>query len=166
MEDIAREAGAGKATLYRHFRNKDAVVEALLEREAARFVAQLTAAAAARADAADQLETAFVTGVRFFVRHPVLTRGRDEEPGMLLPRVTADGGPLVTRGLALFVSLIEDGIEAGELRRVDPLAAAEVIMRLILSYYAFPPMYVQVDDDEQAESFARALVAGGLRRHD
>ncbi|MCC5950293.1 MAG: TetR/AcrR family transcriptional regulator [Nitriliruptoraceae bacterium] len=164
MEDIAREAGAGKATLYRHFRNKDAVVEALLAREADRFVQLLSAAADARPDAASKLEAAFTTGVRFFVEHPVLTTGRDEGPAVLLPRVTADGGPLVTRGLALFADLIEVGVQDGELRNVEPMAAAEVVMRLILSYYAFPPMHVRVEDEAEAAAFAHALVAGGLRR--
>ena len=164
MEDIAREAGAGKATLYRHFSNKDAVIDALLEREAERFGRELEAAAGAHGDAASRIEAAFLAGVRFFVEHPVLTKGRDEEPGLLLPRITADGGPLVVKGLDLFERLIAEGVRAGELREVEPRAAAEVVMRLILSYFSFPPMHVRVDDPEEAQAFAHGLVAGGLRR--
>jgi AcrR family transcriptional regulator len=166
MEDIAREATAGKATLYRHFANKDAVIDALLEREAARLDRRLRGAADEHDEAARRLEAAFVAGVEFFVDHPVLTKGRDEEPGILLPRITANGGPLVRRGMELFTALIAEGIAAGELRQVDPAAAAEVIMRLILSYFSFPPMHVRVDDPAEASAFAHALVAGGLRaRH-
>jgi AcrR family transcriptional regulator len=163
MEDIAREARAGKATLYRHFANKDAVIDALLEREADRFVRALTRAADGHTDAAGKLEAAFLAGVRFFVEHPVLTRGRDEEPGLLLPRVTANGGPLVTRGLELFRAVIDDGVRRGELRPVDPEPAAEVVVRLILSYFTFPPMHVRVDDPAEASSFAHALIAGAFR---
>ena len=163
MEDIAREARAGKATLYRHFANKDAVIDALLAREAARLDHQLRVAAAGADDAASRIEAAFVAGVRFFVEHPVLTKGRDEEPGLLLPRITSNGGPVVERALELFTELIGSGVEAGELRLVDPRAAAEVVVRLILSYFCFPPMHVQVDDPEEARAFAHALVAGGLR---
>jgi AcrR family transcriptional regulator len=163
MEDVAREARAGKATLYRHFANKDAVIDALLERESARFDRQLRAAAADHDDAAERIEAAFVVGVRFFVEHPVMTRGRDEEPGFLLPRITANGGPMVARGLELFEQLIREGMDRGELRTVDAPAAAEVIVRLILSYFAFPPMHVAVDDPAEARAFAHGLVAGGLR---
>jgi TetR/AcrR family transcriptional regulator, repressor for uid operon len=67
MEDIARDAGAGKATLYRHFANKDAVVDALVAREADRFVRALNAAIETGGDAAGKLEAAFLAGVRFFV---------------------------------------------------------------------------------------------------
>src|SRR5690606_14551348 len=109
-----------------------------------------------------RVEAAFVAGVRFFVEHPVLTRGRDEEPGLLLPRITANGGPLVVQGLDLFEQLIAEGVASGELRDVEPAAAAEVVVRLILSYFACPPMHVRVDDPEEARSFAHRLVAGGL----
>jgi AcrR family transcriptional regulator len=163
MEDIAREARAGKATLYRHFANKDAVIDALLEREAGRFARRLERAAAQEATAAGRVEAAFLAGVRFFVEHPVMTKGRDEEPGILLPRITANGGPLVVSGLDLFGRLIREGVESGELRRIDPDAAAEVVVRLILSYFSFPPMFVRVEDPDEARAFAHALVAGGLR---
>lgn len=162
MEDIAREARAGKATLYRYFANKDAVIDALLEREAGRFVQELEAAASGYDRAPERIEAAFLAGVRFFVEHPVLIRSRDEESGRLLPRVTANGGPLVTLGLDLFERLIRVGIADGELRQVEPRAAAEVVVRLILSYFTFPPMHVRVDDPEQARRFAHRLVAGGL----
>jgi len=163
MEDIAREARAGKATLYRHFRNKDAVIDDLLEREGERFSRALEDGAAGHDTASGRIEGAFLAGVRFFVAHPILTKGRDEEPGILLPRITAGGGPLVRRGLALFTELIAEGVASGELRRVDPAAAAEVVVRLILSYFAFPPMHLRVDDPVEAAAFARALVAGALR---
>jgi AcrR family transcriptional regulator len=163
MEDIAREATAGKATLYRHFSNKDAVIDALLAREADRFARVLDRAVADRPDAGARVEAAFLAGVRFFLEHPVLTKGRDEEPGILLPRITANGGPVVRQGLALFTALIEQGVDAGEFRRVDPPAAAEVVMRLILSYFSFPPMHVRVDDPAEAQAFAHGLVAGALR---
>jgi AcrR family transcriptional regulator len=162
MEDIAREAHAGKATLYRYFPNKDAVVDALLEAEADRLERRLREAAAERPNASARIEAAFLAGVEFYVTHPVLTRGRDDEPGLLLPRITANDGALVGRLLDLFAELIEAGVASGELRRVRPREAAEVVVRLILSWFAFPPMEVRVDDEDAAREFAHALVAGGL----
>lgn len=164
MEDVAAEAGAGKATLYRYFDNKDAVVDALLAREAQRFVAEVSAAVDEHEHASARIEGAFVAGVRFFVDHPMLTKGRDEEPGELLPRIQATSGPVVMGALELYADLIAEGIEEGELRRVDPRTAAEVIVRLILSYFSFPPMVVRVDDPDELRAFASALVAGGLAR--
>jgi AcrR family transcriptional regulator len=163
MEDIAREARAGKATLYRHFSNKDDLIDALLVREAARFQRRLARAAEGADGVLAAIQAAFVAGVRYFIEHPVLTKGRDEEPALLLERVTAQRGPMVETGLDWFAGLIEQGIAAGEVREVDPRAAAEVIMRLILSYFTFPPMVIRMENDAEAQGLARALVAGGLR---
>jgi len=69
----------------------------------------------------------------------------------------------VRRGLELFTDVLVDGVASGELRPVDPPAAAEVIMRLMLSYFSIPPLYVRVDDEGEARAFAHALVAGGFR---
>lgn len=162
MEDIAREARAGKATLYRYFANKDAVIDALLEREAERLEGRMRAAVEATSSTVEAIEAAYVTGVDFYLTHPVLTRDRDES-GVLLPRIIADGGPQVRLLLDLFAELIADGVERGELRAVRPREAAEVVVRLMLSYFAFPPMEVRVDDPEESRAFAHALVAGGLR---
>jgi AcrR family transcriptional regulator len=163
MEDVARGARAGKATLYRYFANKDAVLDALLEREAERLERRLREAADAAPTCAAAVEAAYVAGVDFYVTHPMLTRGRDEEPGLILPRITSDGGTHLGTLLDFFARLIARGVDAGEFRGVEPRQAAEVVVRLMLSYFAFPPMEVDVTDEEQSRAFAHALVAGGLR---
>lgn len=164
MEDIAREAGAGKATLYRHFANKSDLIDALLVREGGRLRRRLDHAFAAHEQVLPGIEEAFLAGVRFLVEHPVLTKGRDEEPGMLLERVTAHRGPLVETALDIFADVIATGVERGELRDVQPRWAAEVLVRLMLSWFAFPPMAIPVHDPEGARQFAHELIAEGLAR--
>lgn len=165
MEDIAREAGAGKATLYRHFSNKSDLIDALLVAEGERLRRRLNRARENREGVLPGIEDAFLTGVRFLVEHPVLTRGRDEEPAMLLERVTAHRGPLVEAALDWFAGVIREGIDAGEIRHVEPRWAAEVLVRLMLSWFAFPPMAIPVEDPAQARVFAHALITAGLARH-
>lgn len=162
MEDIAREAGAGKATLYRHFSNKSDLIDALLVGEGERLRRRLNRAYEGREGVLPGLEDAFLTGVRFLVEHPVLTRGRDEEPAMLLERVTAHQGPLVEAALDWFAQVVQDGIDAGEVREVEPRWAAEVLVRLMLSWFAFPPMAIPVHDPARAGVFAHALITEGL----
>lgn len=165
MEDIAREAGAGKATLYRYFANKDAVVDALLERESERFQRRMRRAVDEHGGGLTGLQAAFIAGVRFFTTHPLLTRGRDEDPGLLLERIAASRGPLVDAGLEWFAAEIAASKEAGEVRGdVDPEVAAEVLMRLVLSYFSFRPMVLDVDDDEQVKILAREIVVRSLGR--
>lgn len=61
MVDVAAEAGVAKGLLYRHFPSKDALFEALLERQGAEFVKALqgVAASAATDDRMDLLRRGF-----------------------------------------------------------------------------------------------------------
>ena len=79
-----------------------------------------------------------------------------------MSRITSDGGTHLGTLLDFFARLIARGVDAGEFRRVEPRQAAEVVVRLMLSYFAFPPMEVDVTDEEESRAFAHALVAGGL----
>lgn len=163
MEDVARAAGAGKATLYRYFANKDALIDALLAREGDRFQRRLQRSVAAADTVLAGLEEAFVVGIRFFTEHPVLNRGRDEDPALLLERVTASRGPLVDAGLAWFAGQVAAGQQAEQIRAdIDPRVAAEVLMRLILSYFTFPPMVLRPDDDAAVHGLAHEIVVRGL----
>lgn len=162
MEDIAREAGAGKATLYRHFSNKSDLIDALLVGEADRLRRRLTGAFRSREGVLPGIEEAFLAGLRFLVDHPVLTRGRDEDPALLLERVAAHQGPLVEASLEWFADVIAQGIASGEVRQVEPHWAAEVLVRLMLSWFAFPPMVIPVHDPARARLFTHVLIADGL----
>lgn len=162
MEDIAREAGAGKATLYRHFANKSDLIDALLVAEGERLRRRLARAFEAHEAVLPGLEDAFLTGLQFLVEHPVLAKGREEEPAMLLQRVTAHRGPLVETALDTFADAIERGVAEGEIREVNPRWAAEVLVRLMLSWFAFPPMAIPVHDEAEVQRFAHVLVADAL----
>jgi AcrR family transcriptional regulator len=163
MEDIARGAGAGKATLYRYFPNKAAVVDALVERENARFTRVLERAVEGGPDAATRVEDAFVAGLGFLRSHPMLTKSLQEEPDVLLPYLTLRSGPVVQSGMAVFAHVIRAGIADGQLRDVDPEWAAETLFRLLMSFFSLPQLTIRVDDAQQVRTYARGLVAGGLR---
>jgi AcrR family transcriptional regulator len=162
MEDIARGAGAGKATLYRYFPNKAAVVDALVDRENHRFTRVLERAVDGEEGTAARVEAAFVAALEFLRSHPMLNKSLAEEPSMLLPYLTLRSGPVAQSGMALFTRVIREGVASGELRRVHPEWAAETLFRLLMSFFSLPQLSLRIDDPEQVRAYAHGLVAGGL----
>jgi AcrR family transcriptional regulator len=162
MEDIAREAGAGKATLYRYFPNKSAVVDALVARENERFTRRLTRAVEQGGTAAQKIESAFVAALDFLRSHSMLNKSLREEPEILLPYLTLRSGPMVQTGMRIFREVIEAGVGSGEFRPVHPEWAAETIFRLVMSFFSLPPLAIRVDDPAQVREYAHGLVAGTL----
>lgn len=162
MEDIAREAGAGKATLYRYYPNKAAVVDALVHRENERFTRRLTRAVAEGETAAEKIESAFVAALDFLRSHPMLNKSLREEPDVLLPYLTLRSGPMVETGMRIFHDVIHAGVRSGEFRKVHPEWAAETLFRLVMSFFSLPQLAIRVDDAEQVRQYAHGLVAGTL----
>lgn len=162
MQDISREAGAGKATLYRHFPNKQAVIEALVERESRRFVRRLRHAAQAAETHAQAVEDAFVAALAFLRTHPMLNKSLAEEPEILLPYLTLRTGPVARSSIELFAELIDAGCREGAFRALRVEWAAETLFRLLMSFFTLPAMTLDIDDPEQVRDYAHELVASGF----
>ena len=122
VDEIARRAGVGMGTLYRHFPTKDALIDAIVD---ARF-AELTASAERALEAPDAwegFEAFLVSAVELQAsdrgfKDALAARGRDE------PRVKAARRKLH----AVLDRLVARGREEGALR--DDLAAEDVTVLL------------------------------------
>ena len=90
MEDVARRAGVGVGTVYRHFPTKDALVRALV-------VAQMEAMTARGPEFLEILKLD-VTG-QILLREPGAPQQIDHSPGEMLKRLTGDFALLVDREL-------------------------------------------------------------------
>lgn len=135
VDDVAREAGVSRATVYRHVRDRDELVLAAFAREADRLLAEMTAAGAA----------SVVDGVLFAVdhvpEHPLLLEVLHDPPAgawdVCVERARAHVGPLLAGdddlvewvlrtvlSLLLVPSRRRDGDLRRFLERVLPAAAA------------------------------------------
>lgn len=72
MEDIAEEAGVGKGTIYRYFRDKEELYNALLIQASEQFAAELRDAMAESGEPRAQLEAMVAAILHHFDSHPHL----------------------------------------------------------------------------------------------
>ena len=157
LEDVAREAGASRATVYRAFPGgKDALFAALADREVHRLESAVEAAVADADDLEDALVAAIVAVARHLEGHAAFQFLLAHEPGLVLPhlafreldrllaRVRAFGAPLVARHLG------GDLDEAG--------VAAEWVARIVLSYTSCPAPGVVLTDVESVRKLVRSFV--------
>jgi AcrR family transcriptional regulator len=163
VEDVAREAGCSRATLYRAFPGgKDAVFDAVAGAELRRLETAVATAVAATDDG--DVEGALVAAITAIGRH---LDGHDvfrflllHEPELVLPhlafhrldallaRVRAFGGPLLER--------------AGHLPPDVAARTAEWVARIVISYTCSPSAGVQLTDDPSVRRLVRAFVLPGL----
>lgn len=163
IDDIAREAGVGRATLYRLFPGgRDAVFDAVLTTETARFGDCMAFLAAS----ADSLEDLLVAGIKQAATslqdHAALQFLLAHEPETLLPALAfhrMDGllgvvGSIVGPHLAPWLPI--DTSPEGSAR------AAEWVARIVLSYLCAPSPYVDFDDPGSVRQLVRTYMLPGL----
>ena len=149
LEDVAREAGMSRQTVYRYFGNKDALVTATILREERGFLDQMAEAVVAHRDVRPAMEAAIVTGLRAAREHPLLDRLLATEPEALLPFLTTGGGPVLSAARPAIQALLEQRLPHLEARLLRH--AADTATRLFISYAINPP-------DDDIEDVAAGLV--------
>ncbi len=85
LDDVAREAGCARATLYRYFPGKQPLICALVEREVDTFRRELLTAAGGADSLGEAVTTIITTAADALLQHPALTFVAAYEPEVLLP---------------------------------------------------------------------------------
>ena len=132
MEDIARQAGVTKGTIYLYFENKEAVFRSLIRESIGDALGQIVGQVAAfQGPSADLLRMALTA-----IGHFVLTSDR-----VVLPKIViAESGAfpemvrfyrseIIDKGLGVLTQVIQRGIDRGEFRNVP----AEHVARLCIA---------------------------------
>jgi len=116
MRALAREAGVSSAAPFRHFADKQALLDAVAEKAAGELERKLDAASSQCGDALTQFRAMSVAYVRFAAEHPALfdlVQSTKSMPGRFLGEVKDE------RRLKL-IALIIEGQNAGLIPEADP----------------------------------------------
>ena len=135
VDDVAREAGISRATLYRYFPGRGAVLAAVVRSETERLQRGLDDALADATTLAEALAAVAGYGARAFAGHEALQHLLDTEPGAVLPHLCFTGADSLLRVAA-------DRIAPHLCRFMGPLEArrtGEWLARIVLSYGLAPP---------------------------
>jgi len=157
MEDVGKEAGLSRATVYRYFpQGKDQLVREVVVWEAGRFFERLTRAVAHHLDLADLLEEALVVASRAVADHEVLQKILETEPERLLPTLTTESARIIALVKQfLLLAMQRTPLQEG----VDVDAAAEHLARMVLSHISGPGGW-DLTDRAEVRRLVAALLAG------
>ncbi len=160
LDDIAREAGCSRATVYRLVPGgKGSLVQLVGQHEVARLLGIVTS----RVDAADDLEEMLVeaigTAARFIADNEALQNLVRHEPETLLPFLAFDRlGPILDATSAFLTPYFS--------RHLDPETAGEVIewaARLVLSYSFTPSGTIDLTEAVDVRRIVRSHLLPGAR---
>ncbi|MEU0542065.1 helix-turn-helix domain-containing protein [Nocardia sp. NPDC005978] len=159
LEDVAREAGVDRVTVYRRIGSRDDLVQAVFNREVGLVLTDL-AQIPDRHDTLDGMLVELFLGVLTHWReHPVATRMLTLEPDRVLTKLSVEGSEVFTLAVGVTAALLENAVERGLLAPADDLTTrAEIVCRLVHSLILLPRATIALDTREQIEGFARTYL--------
>lgn len=151
VEDVARQAGLSRQSVYRYFGSRDELIGALVIREVDAFLEGVREANARHADLEDAMRESALFCLRILREHPLLDRLLASEPETLLPFLTTRAGPVIARAGEVVEEMAAERMGAGSglVHRT-----ADVAVRAIASYALTPS---QDDPADVAAELARIL---------
>jgi len=160
LEDVAREADVGRATVYRYFEGgRDELLAETISFEVTTFFRRLALEVDDTPDFPTRMEKGLLFAHRAVLEHEVLQKVLDTEPERLLPHLTT-AGPLILLALAAYLEplLLDVDLREG----LTPVAAADWLARLVLSFIIGQGRWDLGDPDEVHRLVNDHLLVGVL----
>jgi AcrR family transcriptional regulator len=159
IDDVAQRARVGRMTVYRRFGDRQRLVEALAVRESRRCLAELDAAIRADASLEDQIADGFVASLRIAREHPLLNRLARFEPEAVLESLRSGDGEVFAAARAFAAARLIAAEREGARLPVDAEEAAELLVRVGISFVLIQDSVLPLDDEPRARDLARRLIA-------
>ncbi|CRZ17114.1 TetR/AcrR family transcriptional regulator [Mycolicibacterium neworleansense] len=162
MEDVARRSGVGRATLYRRFPTKDALIDALVLSEARRYLEGSAAARAHAENLEDRLVYGTVFTVTFLRDHALLKKLLRTEPETILPSLTVDAGAIIDFATDYSAGQLRTDLygdnETTPAQERHIRTVAELHTRLTLSFIVTPHTGIKLASLEDTRDYVRSYL--------
>lgn len=157
LTSVARHAGVARATAYRMFGGREALVDAIVSHELDQLRVRLAEWGADEPDIAERVRIRVLRSLEYIRAHDALQYVLREEPEEIVRAIVStdgDGPSLVDR--VVDVSIVDVSDEEAAVLYPDARAAAEFLVRVVYSCMLIPGS--SMTDEQIAELVVRAVV--------
>ncbi|KAA1416946.1 TetR/AcrR family transcriptional regulator [Nocardioides humilatus] len=156
IEDIARQAGVDRVTVYRRLGTKNDIVNAVLAREAQRVFERAAASAGKSGDVDERVALIFTGLVGDLRGNALFNKLMSIEPDTTFPKVSRGAGDLLRLAVDFATTILLPDVESDD---PDALTARiEIVARLVHSLFLTPDAAVELKTRQQLLRFARKYV--------
>jgi AcrR family transcriptional regulator len=158
VEDIARDAGIGKGSVYLHFASKEEVVLSHVDRIVERLKERLRAIAASDADAAIRLRLMLLARVLYrfdSVQH--YTQSLDDLLAALRPGLLARRARYFDEEAQIIAEVLGEGRAAGEFEFDDALTTAYTLLHATNSLLPYSLSTTELGEREEVKERATRI---------
>lgn len=159
IEDVARQAGVDRVTVYRRVGSRDDLVQAVVRREVGEVLAEIARIPGRHNDIADLIADVFVTVVTRWRNHQLVKRMLTIEPERLVAKLTTEGATTFAMSVTAAAGALDIAVERGLLPETPDLTArVEVVCRVVHSLILAPGGGIELESESQLADFARTYL--------
>ena len=168
MEDVAREAGVSRRTVYGYFKNKQALALASIDRVVRQAQAKMAEVAASDHAPAERIYRMLVARVSVRIeRVRDITQSLDSVFAVVRPAYMQRRRQYFEEEAKMLALVIEDGKKTGVFGTADPMETARLLVQATNAYLPYSLSLEEMrqpgDLLDRIEKMATILVAGILR---
>ena len=160
LGEVARVGKLSRGSIYRHFSDKEALVEGVFRRRQVEFLNRAEAALEEEATLVDKMTLSVVLG-RQDMQQGIFASLAQTEPETVAMMFMESG--FYTRSVAFWPPHIHLARAAGEIGAgVEISVATDFVMRLAVSLVMFPRIGAVLDTEHQIRAYLQQTVTAGL----
>lgn len=160
MGEVARVGKVSRGSIYRHFGDKDALVEGVFRRRQVEFLNRAEAALEKETSLVDKLTQSVVRG-RQDMHQGIFASLAETEPETVAMMLLESR--FYARSVEFWPPHIRLAQESGEISdTVDVGLATDFVMRLAVSLVMFPNMGAKLGSEKQIRSYFKRVLRSGL----
>ncbi|MGW5108750.1 TetR/AcrR family transcriptional regulator [Nocardia sp. NPDC004123] len=159
IEDVAKQAGVDRVTVYRRLGSRDDLVQAVVSREVGNLLAELSSMPDRHDDLPGLVADIFVTVITRWRAHPLVERLLAVEPDRILVKLTVEGATTFAMSVAATVQILERAAARGLIEAPDDLAArTEIGCRIVHSLILVGGGAATLETPDELGEFARTYL--------
>jgi AcrR family transcriptional regulator len=148
VDDVAQSAGVSRATLYRHCKNREELLLAVVSREASRLAAEAEAHLRRFDDVGSWIVEGMLFCLREIPRRPALAMLLLPEDVGVASRLVLSSERLLEIGAEILQPMFEPARQRGLLREtIEIEALMEWVLRILMSYLTVPSHLATTEDE-------------------
>ncbi|MGV0737787.1 TetR/AcrR family transcriptional regulator [Mycobacterium syngnathidarum] len=151
MDEVARRAHVGRATLYKHFPRREALIDAVVKTELENFFAEVQTTVEKYEDPEERLIHGFARAYRLLRDHPAVSPILTLNPELFVPYVIAKDSYALNLGRTFVMSFTP----GDELPPEQRERFAEHVARAFHTLILIPSSVLGLNDPDGPENYAR-----------